>query len=233
MLPWARKDVDLWCQVAIVDGAGKTVLSRPERYLLSAATAAGKGANGPAALTVWGDVIDPDGDCRLKLEDGALVGHVPGTLHDLNIDIGKNNAPRVVQDVDGDFVAQVKVTGSFQPGQDRTGPKSVPYNGGGLVVWLDQDHYIRLERASMYRDRRVMGFLAFESRELGTRAEVHNKGGLDPGKDLWLRLERHGSVSPASSARTGRFGRTSSPWMSSGPRGSRLAWTLSTPAATR
>jgi regulation of enolase protein 1 (concanavalin A-like superfamily) len=193
-LPAAGKDVAIWCQVAYVDGSGKTIHAKPGRHFLGAAKPADKGTGESGGLTVWGEVVDPDLDCRLKMENGDLVADVPGTLHDLNIDIDKNNAPRVVQEVDGDFVASVKVMGSFHPGPDRTGPKSVPYNGGGVVVWLDQDHYIRMERASMYRSNRVMGFLAYESRELGTRAGVHNKGGLDPTQDLWLRLERHGHV---------------------------------------
>jgi regulation of enolase protein 1 (concanavalin A-like superfamily) len=185
-LPATGKDVEFWCQVALDDGAGKTIFAQPGRYFL--------GARGPKGATFWGEVVDPDGDCQLDLRDGELVGIVPGTLHDLNVDIRKNNAPRVVQEVVGDFVAQVKVSGSFHPGPIRTGPKSVPYNGGGLVVWLDEGNYIRLERAAMYRNDRVMGFLAFESRERGTRAEVHNKGGLDPGRDLWLRVARLESV---------------------------------------
>jgi len=203
-LPWAGKDVAIWCQGCCDDGSDKPVYSKPGRFFLGAAKSTHDGEGASNSLTIWGEVVDPDGDCRLKLDDGNLVGEVPGTLHDLNIDIGKNNAPRVVQEVDGDFVAQVKVAGSFQPGEVRTGPKSVPYNGGGLVVWLDQDHYIRIERASMYRDKRVMGFLAFESRELGTRAAVHNKGGLDPKEDLWLRLERRGKVFSGFLSKDGR-----------------------------
>ena len=29
----------------------------------------------------WGDVIDPDGDCKVALEAGKLTIAVPGTLH--------------------------------------------------------------------------------------------------------------------------------------------------------
>jgi S1-C subfamily serine protease len=186
--PVSGSDLDLWCQAAFPDGAGRAIHTPPARFLLGAPKTR------DAVLTVWGEVVDPDGDCRLRLEKGALVGDVPGTLHDLNIDINVINAPRVVQEIEGDFTVTVKVLGSFRPGRVRTGPKSVPYNGGGLVAWLDQDHYIRLERGSMFRDNHVLGFLAFESRELGTRAEVHNKGGLDPKQDLWLKLDREGNL---------------------------------------
>jgi regulation of enolase protein 1 (concanavalin A-like superfamily) len=183
-----RKGPTVWCQVAVVNGSGKPVHSAPGRCLLAA------GGHEADDRTFWGEFVDPDGDCGAEAADGTLTFKVPGTLHDLNIDIGKNNAPRAVQAVEGDFVARVKVSGSFDPGPVRTGPKSVPYNGGGLIAWLDGGSYIRLERAAMYRNGRVVGFLAFESREHGTRSGVHNKGGLDPRQDLWLRLERHGGV---------------------------------------
>ncbi|MDR3639537.1 MAG: trypsin-like peptidase domain-containing protein [Isosphaeraceae bacterium] len=192
-VPVTGADIVLWCQASFVDGSGTTIHAKPSRYLVSAARPRGNGANRPAGTTFWGEVVDPDGDCALKLQDGDLVYEVPGTLHDLNVDVGSNNGPRVVQEVDGDFTALVKVTGSFEPGPVRTGPKSVPYNGGGLLLWWDEGNYIRLERAAMYRNNRVVGFLAFESREQGTRAKVHNKGGLDPRQDLWLRLERRGN----------------------------------------
>jgi regulation of enolase protein 1 (concanavalin A-like superfamily) len=197
------KDLALWCQVAFVDGSGKTVHSNPACFLAAGKPAA-DGDKGSTGLTFWGEVVDPDGDCELKMASGDLAVAVPGTLHDLNVDIDKNNGPRVVQEVDGDFAAQVKVTGSFQPGPVRTGPKSVPYNGGGLLVWLDEGNYIRLERAAMYRNNRVVGFLAFESREQGRRAQVHNKGGLNPREDHWLRLDRHGSVLSGSWSRNGQ-----------------------------
>ncbi len=171
--------VVLSSQVAYVDGSGQIVHTRPGRCLLGIAGSK-EGDRGSRRATFWGDVIDPDGDCELKMEGGDLVCGVPGTLHDLNIDIGKTNAARVVRVIEGDFVATVKVAGSFQPGPVRTGPKSVPYNGGGLLAWSDDGNYIRLERGSMHRNGRTLGLIIFESREHGTRAAVHNKGGLDP-----------------------------------------------------
>ncbi len=198
------KDLVFWYQVAIVNDSGQTVHLRPGRCFLGGRKSPDGPDSGSASWSFWGGVVDPDGDCDFKLAGGALSCVIPGTLHDLNIDINKNNGPRVVQEIEGDFIAQVKVTGSFRPGPLRTGPKSVPYNGGGLLVWLDDSNYIRLERAAMFRNNRVLGFLAFESREHGQRAQVHNKGGLNPEEDLWLRIERHGSVIEGSWSRDGR-----------------------------
>lgn len=198
--PLDGRDVVLSSQVAYVDGSGRTVYMRPARCLLGMA-GADRGHRGP---TFWGQVIDPDGDCGLRLEAGGLICDVPGALHDLNIDIGKTNAPRVVQVVEGDFVATVKVAGRFEPGPVRTGPRSVPYNGGGLLAWSDEGDYIRLERGAMHRNDRVLGLVIFEGREQGTRAAVHNKGRLDPHEDRWLRLERRGGRFSGSISADGR-----------------------------
>jgi regulation of enolase protein 1 (concanavalin A-like superfamily) len=204
-VPLAGKDVELWCQVSFVDGSGQAVHAKPGRFFLGAGRPGeGRGDRRPEESTFWGEVVDPDGDCTLRLQGGDLLCDVPGTLHDLNIDISRNNAPRVVQEVEGDFVAEVKVAGSFQPGPVRTGPRSVPFNGGGLLAWSNEGNYVRLERASMHRNDRVVGFLVFESREQGTRAAVHNKGGLDPGAELRLRLERRGKVLSGSWSADGR-----------------------------
>jgi regulation of enolase protein 1 (concanavalin A-like superfamily) len=202
-LPLTGSDPSLWGQVAFINGSGKTIHTKPGRYLFGAAKSNDPNEKG-GKVTFLGEVIDPDGDCELKLQEGAVVCDVPGTLHDLNIDISVTNAPRVVRTIDGDFVATVRVAGSFKPGPVRTGPKSVPFNGGGLVVWLDQGNYIRLERGAMYRNKRVMGFTVFESREQGSRADAHNKGGLDPRQDRWLRLERRGKTISGSFSSDGK-----------------------------
>lgn len=192
-IPLTGKDVALWCQVSFVDGSGQTVYTKPSRCFLGAVKPQNTEKQSDV-LTYWGGLVDPEGDSVVNVVSGGLTCEVPGTLHDLNIDIGKTNAPRIVQEVEEDFVATVKVAGSFEPGVVRTGPKSVPYNGGGLLAWSDEGNYVRLERGAMCRNNRVLGFAAFESREKGTRAEVHNKGGRDPRQDLWLRLERHGKT---------------------------------------
>ncbi|HWE37580.1 MAG TPA: trypsin-like peptidase domain-containing protein [Isosphaeraceae bacterium] len=170
-------------QATLTDLDGKTRHARPGRCFLLP----GKGAVG---LESWGDAIDPDGDCLIRIDDGGVVFEVPGTLHDLNADISKWNAPRLLRAVDGDFVATVKVGGTFQPGEPTTNPRSVPFNGGGLVLWRDPDHFIRLERGATLRDGRRGRFALFERRELGVTNAKHN--GPVPDGDPWLRLERRG-----------------------------------------
>ena len=143
------------------------------------------------ALTGWGNVVDPDGDCKISTQGKALTMAVPGTLHDLNADIDKFNAPRVLREVEGNFVIQVKVVGDFKPGPKSMRAKGVPFNGAGIFVWRDSDNYIRLERGAMVRGGKVGSFAVFEEREGGSSGAQHN-GQLTPGT-TYLKLERRGS----------------------------------------
>jgi regulation of enolase protein 1 (concanavalin A-like superfamily) len=142
-------------------------------------------------LAGWGKLVDPDGDCNVSAEGKALLMNIPGTLHDLNADIDKYNAPRVLREVDGDFAIQVKVVGDFKPGTKALREKSLPYNGGGLFVWRDSDNFIRLERGAVVNKGKVGTFAIFEEREGGSRGAQHN-GQLTPGT-AYLKIERRGS----------------------------------------
>jgi regulation of enolase protein 1 (concanavalin A-like superfamily) len=183
------------------------VVSRPNRELpedagrflgsLALGEARARAAGSPepepkgTELPSWGLAIDPDKDCKFIAEGKTLSIQVPGTHHDLHPDTGKLNAPRVLREVEGDFVISVKVGGEFQPGSKSTFPRSVPYNGGGLLLWSDADNFIRLERGALFRNGVVGTSVAFEEREGGYRGAVHNE--VFPGGACYLRLERKGS----------------------------------------
>ena len=51
----------------------------------------------------WGRPVDPDGDCAFNVDNDGMTIRVPGTPHDLSIELNRMNAPRVLQDVDGRF----------------------------------------------------------------------------------------------------------------------------------
>jgi regulation of enolase protein 1 (concanavalin A-like superfamily) len=142
-------------------------------------------------LPGWGLAIDPDKDCKFVPEGKNLSIQVPGTHHDLHPDTGKLNAPRALREVEGDFVLSVKVAGEFQPGLKSTFPRSVPYNGAGILCWSDADNFIRLERGALSRNGMVGSTVAFEEREGGYRGAVHNE--VFQGGTCYLRLERKGS----------------------------------------
>ena len=96
-------------------------------------------------LDGWGTPTDPASDCRLNAENGKLTITIPGGTHDLSPTSGGMSAPRVLRKIEGDFRAQVKVTGEFKPGDKAHSPKTVPYNAAGLLIWHDNKNYVRFE----------------------------------------------------------------------------------------
>jgi len=100
-------------------------------------------------ISGWGQVIDPDGDCTITAGEGKIIVTVPGTTHDLSSYHSiykKRNAPRILREVDGDFTVEVKVSGTFDPGQAATLPETDPFNGAGLLLWANDENFLRLER---------------------------------------------------------------------------------------
>jgi hypothetical protein len=144
------------------------------------------------SLPDWGLAIDPDNDCKIVPESKkSLSIEVPGTWHDLNPHVNKLNSPRVVRTVEGDFSITVKVAGNFKPDGKPQNPKSVPSNGGGIIVWNNSDNFIRLERFAISRKGKVGTFILFLEREAGFQGAEHNENYA--GGDCYLRMERKGS----------------------------------------
>lgn len=114
--------------------------------LLLVSSAAAQGKN-PKSIEGWGKVENLRKDCKFTQEDDKLTIEVPGTPHNLNKVISDLNAPKVLQDVQGDFSIQVKVSGDFNPSPISTvAPRGKAYNGAGLLLWVSEDLFLRLER---------------------------------------------------------------------------------------
>ncbi|HTU22837.1 MAG TPA: trypsin-like peptidase domain-containing protein [Gemmataceae bacterium] len=142
-------------------------------------------------LAGWGLAIDPDKDCKFTPESQNLTINVSAAWHDMGGALRKFNAPRVMREVDGDFVLTVKVGGTFDPRAPSTNPKSVPYIAGGILLWNDSANFIRLERAAMRRGNRITSTVAFEEWEGGYSGASHTQTYRQG--DCYLRLERRGS----------------------------------------
>jgi regulation of enolase protein 1 (concanavalin A-like superfamily) len=181
--------------------------------LLSACVlAAGLAAQEKKTRTIegWGTVSDPADDCTLKHTKQKLTVTVPGGTHDLNQAIGGMKAPRVLREVDGDFTAQVKVTGEFMPGEKAGAENTRPFNSGGLLLWQDSKNYIRLERNTWWVNE-VGKHACFppliEHYKDGDYQNTNPEGTLDEffkGKSTWLRLERKGDKVTASYSHDGK-----------------------------
>lgn len=148
------------------------------------------------ALRGWGKALDPDGDCKFIVEKGRLTIGLPGTDHSLSCERGQMNSPRVLQEIEGDFIVQVKVSGTFPTGASSIVPNRRPFHGAGLLLWQDEKNYIRLERAETISQGKNMSYASFEDRKEGTWGRRGDASGL-PLTDIastYLRLERRGGT---------------------------------------
>jgi regulation of enolase protein 1 (concanavalin A-like superfamily) len=183
--------------IAVISAPNRELPDDTGRFLgsltLGAAKERAQGTPGVEAKGVelpgWGVAIDPDKDCEIKEQNKNLLITVPASLHDLGQ--GIKNSPRVMREVEGDFVVTVKVVGEFRPGGKSTSPKNVPYNGAGILVWSDADNFIRLERAAVARGPNLNTYVGFEEFEGGANGASHSE--VMKGGDCWVRMERKGS----------------------------------------
>lgn len=150
------------------------------------------------AALAWGQVTDPDGDCKIAQDGDRVTIEVPGTPHDLSAELNLLNAPRILREVEGDFIAEVRVGGRVLPGGDPTIPIRTPFNGTGLLVWGPGSTYLRVERAAVLRrtaadpagPRVPFQYASFEMRVDGQSAA---NGVLEiPDEAVVLRIERRG-----------------------------------------
>jgi squalene-hopene/tetraprenyl-beta-curcumene cyclase len=170
--------------------------------IIRVAAAAGQ-ATGPRPVVLegWGEVVDPDGDCKLTLEGDRLAILVPGRLHDLQAEAEKSNAPRVLREVEGDFVAVVKVVSKLEPSGEGTRQGGSPSNGAGLLLWKSDGNYIRLERAAVARDRSISHYVLVQQWK---DRDPTNRGSSVPDGPMLLRLSRKGNEVSASASMGGQ-----------------------------
>src|SRR5689334_10325794 len=118
-------------------------------------------------LTDWDRPVDPDGDCLFHRHGDVLALTVPGKAHLLNAK--RKNAPRLLRDVEGDFVAQVRVSGAFQPvlgDEDES-----PFQAAGLFL-LDEGGATRLHRVVSLRDGKAVARILREYSNGGGRVDT-------------------------------------------------------------
>jgi regulation of enolase protein 1 (concanavalin A-like superfamily) len=143
------------------------------------------------ALRGWGVVFDPDDDCKFAVGKGDLTITVPGKDHALGVERGVMNAPRVLQEVEGDFIVQVRVAADFPKAATSVVEGRRPFHGAGLLILQDNKNFVRLESAGMVYDGKHHRYAGFEMRQDGKfvrEGEAHEHPLT--GKDQYLRLER-------------------------------------------
>jgi regulation of enolase protein 1 (concanavalin A-like superfamily) len=119
------------------------------------ANSSSAGETEPQLIKGWGQIEDPDGDCTISAKEGQVTFSLPGTTHDLwPGGDRKVNAPRILQDVEGDFTVQVKVASSVKP-------ENGFFRAGTLLIWQDDKTFIRLDSACADRGGSTFDFYCY------------------------------------------------------------------------
>lgn len=125
----------------------------------------------PKAFTVdWDKPVDPYKDCKFIPEKDALTIEVPGGDHDLDFKRDRRTAPRVLQthEVEGDFVVQVRVRGTFNPSPKSSASGVPSCVTAGLLLMLPDGACIRVDfGAARRRGKQGCAYVR----------QIHPKGG--------------------------------------------------------
>jgi len=155
---------------------------------------------------LWGESVDPDGDCLFRLDQDKLHIKIPGVPHRMGSELKATNAPRVLRDVDGDFEVQVEVTGPV-PLLNRNLIGKYPWYGAGILVWQDDNNFFRLERARIiFGANNGPTYANWELRERGqhVRKGANEEGRLSDSDNAHLKLTRKGNIFSAAYSQDGK-----------------------------
>ncbi len=175
-------------------------------------------AEGPKTES-WGMLSGSPGDCTLQVDATGMSANVPGTLHVISPELKRYNSPRLLVDAGGDFTAVVKVLGRISPGTVALDfpippgekPKDMPeapkfpftFQGAGLLVWQDENNFVKLERAARFDGLKRVPIVLLEQYQNGQAVngkmipakdrETAQPPAKDKDIDLTLRIVRLGS----------------------------------------
>jgi regulation of enolase protein 1 (concanavalin A-like superfamily) len=156
------------------------------------ATNATKPEIADAVIGGIGAWFDPDKDSQYRSDGAGVTITIPGTAHVNSLQIRKTNAPRILREVKGDFVAQVRIPDRIQPGSQPLEGFPIAFQGAGLLLWQDEKNYVRLERAAASSpDRPLSHQVLLESLRDGKPGKPEYLQIRE--KPIILRMERKGS----------------------------------------
>jgi hypothetical protein len=146
----------------------------------------------------------PIGDGRFHRNGDKLI-LIPGRKHDWQ------TAPRLLRDVEGDFVVQVRVVGSFRPLAPANG--NTGYHQAGVLV-TDGTDFVRVERVAIAGRAEKghyytvwpigIGRPGLDFRGQASGLETVYQHGLALDKAAYLRVERRGDTLRAASSEDGK-----------------------------
>ena len=162
-------------------------------------SAAKPSAESTKVIPGLGTVTDPNSDCQITGDATRLTISIPGSDHALVTEQKRMTAPRILQEVSGDFTAQVKISANYPKDTATIVPGRLPFQGAGLLLWADSDTYIRFENAQLKFERGGQTHhQIYQSWELRFAGKPLRMGGsmdkIVDSADMTLRITRKGNT---------------------------------------
>lgn len=147
----------------------------------------------------WGTLVDPLGDCPVDFTNKGIQLTVPPGVHQLNPVMERVTAPRIWNDVAGDFLFEARVIDFPRPELDTGANGNRSYIAAGLVLWQDEKSFLRWTRSASAEANAV-----YLSCEQFDNAKFVGGGNfkLDD-QPIWLRIERRGNTLRMSASSNG------------------------------
>ena len=153
----------------------------------------------------WGQTVNADDQCQIRLNADQVKVSISRGPRDLSAELNITDAPRVLREVTGDFVIQVRVLPDFRlRGQSMIDGRPV-FCSAGLLLWNSDTDYVRLERAMYVQPQKpVVDYMSFDRRKAGKWVVNRNRPSVKRSVKSWyLRLERRGDVVSGSISENG------------------------------
>ena len=143
----------------------------------------------------WGTPDDPERGATFTPDGKDLVAELLPKALDFHVN-AKTNAPRVLAEVEGDFVMEVTVHPIPRPAGSHYTGSGLPWCSAGLVAMIDENNYVRLDRGGMPHGKAATEHqLVFDFAEGGSMKEGHmmRETAWEPEKPVRFRFECRGA----------------------------------------
>ncbi len=162
-------------------------------------------AEAPVTDSPWGEPSRMNDGCRVEMTGDHVTISIERGPRDLSAELNVTDAPRVMREVTGDFVIQVRVSPDFRlRGQSLIEGRPV-FCSAGLLLWKSDKDYVRLERAMYVQpEKPVVDYMSFDRRKAGQWVINRNRPSVNRTAGSWhLRLQRRDGVVSGSISEDG------------------------------
>lgn len=150
----------------------------------------------PVNLTTWGEFVDPLGDCKIERREHQALFQIPGAIprNFMPSTAGGMNAPRLLHDAQGDFDLHVRMLpfSKSTAGTSIANDNSTSWRSAGLLVLIDDNNFLRLERVSWGERNKGRPMAHCEWFVKGQRVGDHYAPITDDDRSTMFRISRRG-----------------------------------------